>query len=98
MPGPEAFQAGGEMVVVGPGASLMRGENLQTVVPAGEHLPILKVQGPWIGTSVTRNGKRVTGWVYFETVVPVQPADRANAPAPAPQSTEQPDQQMPAQP
>lgn len=59
-----AFQPNDEFVVARPNAPLMRGNSTLATLPQGERLRVLKVEGPWVGTAVMVNGRKVGGWVW----------------------------------
>lgn len=56
--------AGDEVVVTAGNAPLMRGWSTVAQVPAGLRLQVIRVEGPWVGTAVTVNGRRIGGWMW----------------------------------
>lgn len=61
---PNPFQPDDSFVVTQSGAPLMRGDSTLATLPRGETLRVLKVEGPWVGTAVTVNGRKIGGWVW----------------------------------
>jgi len=61
---PNPFHANDAFVVMYSGAPLMRGDSTLATLPQGETLKVLKVEGPWVGTAVTVNGRKIGGWVW----------------------------------
>lgn len=61
---PNPFHANDSFVVTYSGAPLMRGDSTLATLPRGETLRVLKVEGPWVGTAVTVNGRKIGGWVW----------------------------------
>lgn len=68
----------GRQVVVSVGrAPLMRGSQTLATVAYGQRLNVIEMQGQWVGTSVTVNGRRIAGWVWNgQTSLPDQFAAR----------------------
>lgn len=70
---PNPFQPDDSFVVTHGGAPLMRGDSTLATLPRGETLKVLKVEGPWVGTAVTVNGRKIGGWVWAgQTATPDQ--------------------------
>lgn len=61
---PNPFQPNDSFVVAYSDAPLMRGYDTLASLPQGETLKVLKVEGPWVGTVVTVNGRKIGGWVW----------------------------------
>lgn len=61
---PNPFQPNDSFVVAYSGAPLMRGYDTLAALPQGETLKVLKVEGPWVGTTVMVDGRKVGGWVW----------------------------------
>lgn len=61
---PNPFHPNDSFVVAYSGAPLMRGDETLATLPRGETLKVLKVEGPWVGTAVTVNGRKTGGWVW----------------------------------
>ena len=59
-----AFQPGEEVVAAVAGAPLMRGYSTLATAAQGQTLRVLKVEGPWVGTTVTVNGTTIGGWIW----------------------------------
>jgi hypothetical protein len=57
------FKPGDEIFATS-AAKLMRGDSILATVNAGQTLRALKIEGPWVGTTVTANGKTIGGWVW----------------------------------
>src|SRR5690348_12659387 len=53
-----------EMVVTAHNAPLMRGNSTLATLPAGQRVPVLRREGPWIGTRATINGRAIGGWLW----------------------------------
>lgn len=53
-----------QVVVTAESAPLMRGGATLAYVPAGSRLQVIRIEGPWVGTAVTVNGRRVGGWLW----------------------------------
>ena len=51
-------------------ARLMLGQQTVATVARGQELPVLKVEGNWIGTKVEVAGKSVAGWIWLRQVAP----------------------------
>jgi len=67
------LQPNDEFIVARPNAPLMRGNSTLATLPQGEKLRVLKVEGPWVGTAVLVNGRKVGGWVWAgQTATPQQ--------------------------
>jgi hypothetical protein len=62
------LKAGDEMVVTAARANLMVGPQTVGAAAAGQHLKVLKVEGPWVGTQIEVNGKPVGGWIRNDLV------------------------------
>jgi hypothetical protein len=58
------LQPNDEFIVARPNAPLMRGSSTLATLPQGERLRVLKIEGPWVGTAVMVNGRKVGGWVW----------------------------------
>lgn len=58
------FKPNDSFVVTHRGAPLMRGNSTLASLQQGMTLNVLKVEGPWVGTVVTVNSKKVGGWVW----------------------------------
>ena len=70
---PNPFQPNDEFVVTQNGAPLMRGDATMATVSRGQTLRALKVEGPWVGTAVMVNGRKVGGWIWAgQAVAPQQ--------------------------
>lgn len=54
----------GDQIVAASTAMLMRGNSVLATVNVGQELRALKVEGPWVGTTVTVNGKTIGGWIW----------------------------------
>jgi hypothetical protein len=68
-PVPEvSFKAGQRVAVAGDGVKLMRGRDAIATLDKGQEVTILKVQGQWLGTSVTVDGQTKSGWVAVRNV------------------------------
>lgn len=63
-PGQAAIEPGAQVVVFDGAALLMRGQRTLATLSPGQRLPVLQVQGPWVGTALTINGRRTAGWVW----------------------------------
>lgn len=61
---PNPFKPNDSFVVTYNQAPLMRGYSTLASLRQGTTLNVLKVEGPWVGTVVTVNGKKVGGWVW----------------------------------
>lgn len=61
---PAGCAAGDQVVVTASNAPLMRGRSTLARVPAGTRLQVIRVEGRWIGTAVTVNGQRISGWLW----------------------------------
>lgn len=61
---PPRMAAGDQVVVTANSAPLMRGMSTLAYVPAGSRMQVIRVEGPWVGTAVTVNGRRVGGWLW----------------------------------
>lgn len=61
---PNPFRANDEFIVASRHAPLMRGDSTLATLNQGQRLKVLKVEGPWVGTAVTRNGQKIGGWVW----------------------------------
>ncbi len=61
---PNPFHPNDSFVVTHSGAPLMRGDSTLATLPRGETLKVLKVEGPWVGTAVMVNGRKIGGWVW----------------------------------
>ncbi len=53
------------------GTKLMRGHKVLATLREGQELKVLKVQGPWLGTSVVVDGQKLSGWVPLRQITPV---------------------------
>jgi hypothetical protein len=53
-----------QVVVSVNSAPLMRGGKTLTTVRYGQRLNVIEVKGPWIGTAVMVDGRRIGGWVW----------------------------------
>jgi hypothetical protein len=83
-PTPEVpFKAGDRVTVTSDGANLMRSRDVIAPLRKGQELTILKVQGQWLGTSVTIDGRTKSGWIAARDVSGVKAS-----PAPAPKSSD----------
>lgn len=61
----------GDKVVVSTNtARLMRGQRVVGTANQGEQLTVLRIQGPWIGTSIDTEQGSVGGWVWYKDVAP----------------------------
>lgn len=60
----KTIRPGDEAVVVVAEAPLMRGHATLATVTEGQRLRVLKVEGPWVGTTVTVNGAKIGGWIW----------------------------------
>lgn len=69
---PNPFQPNDEFVVSQNGAPLMLGNDTLATVPQGQTLRVLKVEGPWVGTSMMVNGRKVGGWIWAGQAVAPQ--------------------------
>ena len=58
------FKPGDEIVATASGTPLMRGNSTLATVAQGQTLRVLKVEGSWVGTTVTVNGAQVGGWLW----------------------------------
>jgi hypothetical protein len=61
---PNPFKPDDSFVVTRSGAPLMRGNDTLATLPRGQTLKVLKVEGSWVGTAVTVNGRKIGGWVW----------------------------------
>lgn len=59
-----AIRPRAQVVVNESAASLMLGRRVLANIARGQQLEVLQVQGPWIGTAVTVNGRKTGGWVW----------------------------------
>lgn len=62
------LRAGDEVVVMAARANLMLGYQAVGTSNAGQHLKVLNVEGPWVGTQIDANGKPIGGWIRSELV------------------------------
>ena len=67
-----AFKPGDEVVATVAAAPLMRGYSTLATAAQGQTLRVLKVDGPWVGTTMTVNGKTIGGWVWSKQLLPPQ--------------------------
>lgn len=58
-----SFKAGDMIVVAASEGQLKIGDRVVATVPCGQHLTVLSVQGPWVGTAFDVGGKQTTGWI-----------------------------------
>ena len=71
------FHPGDAVEVVDGPAALKVGKRTLTQVAHGTRLTALKVKGPWVKVSVTRDAKRYTGWIHARRLKAVpQPLTR----------------------
>lgn len=61
---PNAFKPNDEFIVASRSAPLMRGDSTLATLRQGQRLRVLKIEGLWVGTVVTQNGRNVGGWVW----------------------------------
>lgn len=61
---PAQCEAGDQVVVTANSAPLMRGRSTLAYVHARSRLQVIRVEGPWVGTALTVNGRRVGGWLW----------------------------------
>ena len=58
------FKAG-DMAVVGKAVSDLKiGTQVLATIPQGTRISVITVQDNWVGTSIDRNGQKVSGWVW----------------------------------
>ncbi|HVA46878.1 MAG TPA: hypothetical protein VNH11_10975 [Pirellulales bacterium] len=50
------------------GTPLMRGWHTLAALSQGQRLKVLKMEGNWVGTSATVNGRRISGWAWNRQV------------------------------
>ncbi|HQU45254.1 MAG TPA: hypothetical protein PK867_20735 [Pirellulales bacterium] len=58
------FKPGDEIVATASGTPLMRGYSTLATLAEGQTLRVLKVEGAWVGTTVTVNGTKIGGWLW----------------------------------
>lgn len=61
---PNPFKPNDSFVVAQSGTRLMRGDSTLATLAQGQTLQVLKIDGPWIGTAVLVDGRKLTGWVW----------------------------------
>ena len=71
--------AGEEVIVMTNNAPLMRGDSTLATLPAGQRVPVLRREGPWVGTRATIKGRTIGGWLWHGQVA--TPGQFAQAPA-----------------
>ncbi len=67
-PSPTAFKVGDRISVAADRALLMVGSQIVGKITRGERLVVSQIQGPWLWTSVTTDGRAVKGWILAEDV------------------------------
>ena len=63
-----AIKGGDKVSIATWSASLMVGPQVVATVPSGERLTVSKIQGPWLWTTTTKDGRNVSGWIRVEDV------------------------------
>lgn len=53
----------GDQIVCTSATRLLRGRSTLATVNEGQALRVLKVEGPWVGTAVSVNGRTIGGWI-----------------------------------
>lgn len=65
---PLPFGVGDTVKVVGQQVSMFRGQQVVGSVDAGSELRVLRIRGPWVGTTADVAGKSVGGWIWYTNV------------------------------
>jgi hypothetical protein len=55
-------------------APLMIGDRVVATVESGQVLPVLDIQGPWVGTIARQQDRDVRGWIHIDQLAPVSVA------------------------
>jgi hypothetical protein len=70
---------GSRAMIASTGVKLMRGRDVIATLPNSQEVRILKVQGPWLGTSVKVDGVKKSGYVLASSVAPIAQSPRPSA-------------------
>ena len=62
------FKGGDKIRATADGTTLMVGTQVVGTVRRGVQLTVSQIQGPWLWTSVTQDGRTVDGWIRAENV------------------------------
>ena len=74
------IEVGDKVVTIAPAPLQSQGKVVTTIEP-GTELSVLRISGEWVGVSVVREGKTISGWIAANSVKPVDAAPDGTPPA-----------------
>jgi hypothetical protein len=76
-----SFTVKDRVTIADSSVKLMRGSDVIATLPKGQEVRILKVQGPWLGTSIEVDGVKKSGWVLASNAAPTAQSPKQSAEA-----------------
>ncbi len=64
----DLFAVGDKVVVSSNEAKLMSGTDTRGMLDKGMTFEVRQVEGPWLGTKIEIDGKKISGWVWYGSV------------------------------
>ncbi len=65
---PLGFRIGDKVIVTKDSANLKVERTILATLNKGQIFAVTHIQGPWVATSIDVDGKKLSGWVWFDQV------------------------------
>lgn len=77
---PLDFRVGDKVVVAKDSANLKVERTVLATLNKGQAFTVTHIQGPWVATTLEIDGRKLSGWVWFDyvKVLPAAPAARSD--------------------